>query len=163
MSKSGPLCYNGPVSTLCCAKIRKAEGGRLEPAANQNDPTEIERHRSVKFLQFLENFSGGIHTGELPSPRGQGPATSGEFRMQSAEFTAARQTGLRKASARRDQPTWDAQDSAMYEKCEKSIFVVFQLELAADQSVPTKKREGHFSDFSKNFRGYTGGVESGGF
>jgi hypothetical protein len=45
-------------------------------------------------------------------------------------------------------------------KCEKSgkpIFAVFQLEPAIAQAVPTKTRVGHFSDFSKNSRGYTGG------
>jgi hypothetical protein len=44
------------------------------------------------------------------------------------------------------------------EKSEKSIFAVFQLEPAIAQAVPTKTRVGHFSDFSKNFRGYTGGA-----
>jgi hypothetical protein len=43
------------------------------------------------------------------------------------------------------------------EKSEKWFFAIFQLEPAADQLVPTKTRSGHFSDFSKNFRGYTGG------
>ena len=33
--------------------------GKFEMAANQNDPAETERNRSLKFLQFLENFSGG--------------------------------------------------------------------------------------------------------
>jgi len=32
--------------------------GKFDMAANQNDPGEIERNRSRKFLQFLENFSG---------------------------------------------------------------------------------------------------------
>jgi hypothetical protein len=32
---------------------------KFEPAENQNDPAEIDRKRSLKFLQFLENFSGG--------------------------------------------------------------------------------------------------------
>src|SRR5271157_4080815 len=43
------------------------------------------------------------------------------------------------------------------EKCEKSVFAVFQLEPAAAQSLPTKMACGDFSDFSKIFRGYTGG------
>jgi hypothetical protein len=43
------------------------------------------------------------------------------------------------------------------EKSEKTVFAIFQLEPVFDQSVPNNIREGHFSDFSKNFRGYTGG------
>ena len=31
---------------------------KFEPAASQNDPAEIERNWSLKFLQFLEDFSG---------------------------------------------------------------------------------------------------------
>ena len=45
------------------------------------------------------------------------------------------------------------------EKCEKWVFVIFQSEPAVAQSVPTKMDEKDFSDFSKSFRGYTGGVE----
>ena len=45
------------------------------------------------------------------------------------------------------------------EKSEKWFFAFFQSEPAAAQSVPTKIAFGHFSDFSKNFRGYTGGGE----
>ena len=32
--------------------------GKFEPSENQNDPAENKRNRSLKFLQFLENFSG---------------------------------------------------------------------------------------------------------
>jgi hypothetical protein len=32
---------------------------KLELAANQKDRAENKRNRSLKFLQFLENFSGG--------------------------------------------------------------------------------------------------------
>lgn len=46
------------------------------------------------------------------------------------------------------------------EKSEKWFFAFFQSEPAAAQSVPTEIAFGHFSDFSKNFRGYTGGVPS---
>jgi hypothetical protein len=44
--------------------------GKFELAANQNDPPKNERNQTLKFLQFLENFSGGIL-----SPRG-GPRCS---------------------------------------------------------------------------------------
>jgi len=37
--------------------------GKFELPANKDDPAEIERNWSLKFLQFLENFSGGIPTG----------------------------------------------------------------------------------------------------
>jgi len=43
------------------------------------------------------------------------------------------------------------------EKSEKSILALFQLGPATAQAVPTKTRVGHFSDFSKNSQGYTGG------
>jgi len=43
------------------------------------------------------------------------------------------------------------------EKCEKSLFAIFHLEPVAVQSLPTKIACRHFSDFSKNSRGYTGG------
>jgi len=43
------------------------------------------------------------------------------------------------------------------EKSEKWFFAIFHLEPAAVQSLPTKIGVGHFSDFSKNSRGYTGG------
>jgi hypothetical protein len=33
--------------------------GKFEMAENQNDPAEIDPNRSLNFLQFLENFSGG--------------------------------------------------------------------------------------------------------
>ena len=36
---------------------------KSEPAASQDDPAEIERNQSWKFLQFLENFSGVYPTG----------------------------------------------------------------------------------------------------
>ncbi len=36
----------------------------FEAVANQKDPVENERSRSLKFLQFLENFSGGYPWGE---------------------------------------------------------------------------------------------------
>src|ERR1700728_3193241 len=32
---------------------------KVEAVEIQNDPDEIEHNRSLKFLQFLENFSGG--------------------------------------------------------------------------------------------------------
>ncbi len=44
------------------------------------------------------------------------------------------------------------------EKSEKSIFAIFRLEPAACQCFPLKKGGSCFSDFSKNFRGYGGGV-----
>ena len=43
------------------------------------------------------------------------------------------------------------------EKCEKLVFATFGLELVVAQVFPTKTDGGHFSDFSKIFRGYTGG------
>jgi hypothetical protein len=43
------------------------------------------------------------------------------------------------------------------EKCEKSVFAIFQLELVVAQFVPTKIARGDFSDFSRISRGYTGG------
>jgi hypothetical protein len=43
------------------------------------------------------------------------------------------------------------------EKCEKLVFATFGLELVVAQVFPTKTDGGHFSDFSKTFRGYTGG------
>ena len=46
------------------------------------------------------------------------------------------------------------------EKCEKLVFATFGLELVVAQVLPTKTDGWHFSDFSKIFRGYTGG---GGF
>jgi hypothetical protein len=51
--------------------------GKLELAANQKDRVENERNRTLKFLQFLENFSGGVYTGG---------ADSEELRVQSAEL-----------------------------------------------------------------------------
>ena len=42
-------------------------------------------------------------------------------------------------------------------KSEKWFFAIFHLEPAAVQSLPTKIGGRHFSDFSRNFRGYTGG------
>jgi len=43
------------------------------------------------------------------------------------------------------------------EKCEKLVFATFGLELVVAQVFPTKTDGWHFSDFSKIFRGYTGG------
>ncbi len=43
------------------------------------------------------------------------------------------------------------------EKSDKRFFAIFQLETVAAQYVPTKMSGGDFSDFSKNFCGYTGG------
>jgi hypothetical protein len=44
--------------------------GKFEMVANQNDPAEIGRKRSRKFLQFLENFSGDIYTGGSRNAKG---------------------------------------------------------------------------------------------
>jgi len=46
------------------------------------------------------------------------------------------------------------------EKSEKWFLAIFHLQPAAAQLVPTKTGSGHFSDFSKNSRGYTGGATS---
>jgi len=46
--------------TWCWPIFRSA---KFEPPASQNDPAEIGRNRSRKFLQFLENFSGGYPPG----------------------------------------------------------------------------------------------------
>ena len=51
--------------------------------------------------------------------------------------------------------------SVKREKCEKLVFATFGLELVVAQVFPTKTDGWHFSDFSKIFRGYTGG--GGGF
>ena len=56
---------------------------------------------------------------------------------------------------------WPKRAAQKSEKSEKWFLAVFQLQHAAAQLVPTKNSSGHFSDFSKNFRGYTGGVRNG--
>ena len=52
---------------------------------------------------------------------------------------------------------WPKKAEMKSEKSEKWFFAIFHLEPAAAQSLPTKIGVGHFSDFSKNSRGYTGG------
>jgi hypothetical protein len=52
---------------------------------------------------------------------------------------------------------WPKKAEMKSEKSEKWFFAIFHLEPAAVQSLPTKIGVGHFSDFSKNSRGYTGG------
>jgi hypothetical protein len=67
---SGKLEKNGTSpKTWYRAILRPA---KLEPAAHQNDPNEIERKPSRKFLQFLENFSW-VYT-----PRGAGKMLNSE-------------------------------------------------------------------------------------
>jgi len=46
--------------------------GKFERAANQNITTKTGRNRSLKFLQFLENFSGGdIYRGGVEVENGE--------------------------------------------------------------------------------------------
>jgi hypothetical protein len=55
---------------------------------------------------------------------------------------------------------WSAGQKGSARKCEKSekpFLTILQRQPAIVQAVPTRIAQNHFSDFSRNFRGYPGG------
>jgi len=72
---------------------------KFEPPASQNDPAEIGRNRSRKFLQFLENFSG------VYPPGGEG--VSAESGVKKKHTTAGKVMNLASQTSQTDRRSQD--------------------------------------------------------
>ena len=149
-------------------------GERLRRALNRSNLGSTESHPTVKevavhrFSQLRRLFESGWILGFSPlDPLQPIPAGHGQSRPVTVIF--ARACVHCKAPPRifphsrvpGVPPPKAVTKPEKSEKSEKSVFSISQLESAAAQFVPNKIEGWEFSDFSKNFRGYMGGIRKG--
>jgi hypothetical protein len=80
MSKSGLLCYNGPVSTLCCANWKWQKNGfgrnmrvlfflRFHLSASQEAGNPWQQGEKDEFASILGHWASTVYSGVQGSPR----------------------------------------------------------------------------------------------